>query len=128
MKRGTSANTALRWKITLHYHDHPCPTLPTWRPVHGFITDSTAFPSEPRGAFLVTLQLLMTTLDSVRAHCSPLWHYYRNSRASRIHCVSTMTKDWDAVWQHIRDLYVDQGKPLNEVREIIRLEYGFYAQ
>ncbi|OCL04001.1 hypothetical protein AOQ84DRAFT_381052 [Glonium stellatum] len=38
-----------------------------------------------------------------------------------------MTKDWDTVWQHIRDLYVVQEKPLKEVREIIRLEHGFYA-
>ena len=41
-----------------------------------FITDSTAFHSKPRGAFLVIFQLLMTTLDSIRAHFSPLWHYY----------------------------------------------------
>lgn len=76
MKRGVSAYSALGWKIAHHYHGHLCPTLPTWRPVHGFITDSTAFPSKPRGAFLVIFQLLMTTLDSVRAHFSPLWHYY----------------------------------------------------
>ncbi|KAK3043959.1 hypothetical protein LTS18_002552, partial [Coniosporium uncinatum] len=38
-----------------------------------------------------------------------------------------MTKEWDKVWQDIRQLYVNEGLSLNEVRRVIRERHGFDA-
>lgn len=39
----------------------------------------------------------------------------------------TMTKDWDAVQDEIKDLSLVQKKRLDDVRKILEQKYGFKA-
>jgi hypothetical protein len=38
-----------------------------------------------------------------------------------------MPKDWMRHKAEIERLYIQQGKPLNEVRDILRLQHKFHA-
>jgi hypothetical protein len=38
-----------------------------------------------------------------------------------------MPKDWASHKAEVKHLYIDEGKTLEEVREILRARYGFIA-
>lgn len=49
---------------------------------------------------------------------------------SRFHCIlatTTMTKDWGAVQDEIKELSFNQKKPLEEVKELMERKYKFRA-